>query len=129
MVDLSELKIIPNVRFEMLIMSVFYSLIKGRPTNVLSSVKRRISAFTRSCNIYRFKIGITSSPERRWKESYQGVYDEMLVLYESSSINSVSSLEYDLVNHNRGYCDNLIAGGGGGIAARSPYYLYIVIKY
>ncbi len=110
-------------------MSVFYSSITGRPAKVLSGIKRRISAFTRSCNISRFKIGITSNPQRRWKEYNQDGYDEMLVLYESSSINSVSSLEYDLINHNWECCDNLVAGGGGGIAAVSPYYLYIVIKH
>lgn len=104
-------------------------MVTGRPKDVLPSVRRRISAFTRICNVSQFKIGITNNPERRWKQAHKDIYDEILVLYESSSIRSVSSLEYELVNHNWDFCDNLIAGGGGGIAITSPYYLYIVIKY
>ena len=109
-------------------MSVFYNTITGRPKDVLSSVRRRISAFTRTCNVCNFIIGITNNPERRWRQRYAGEYDEMLVLYQSSSIRCVSELERDLVNHNWGYCDNQISGGGGGIAATPPYYLYVVIK-
>jgi len=109
-------------------MSIYYDTVTGRPKNVLSSVRRRVSAFTRSCNVCNFKIGITNNPERRWRQAYAGWYDEMLVLYQSSSIYCVSELEYELVNHNWGHCDNLIAGGGGGIGATPPYYLYVVIK-
>ncbi len=55
-------------------------------------------------------------------------YDKMFVVYESTSINSVSRLEDELVEHNRDLADNLIAGGGGGIG-NPPYYLYVVVKY
>lgn len=109
-------------------MSVFYNTVTGRPKDVISSVRRRISAFTRTCNVCNFKIGITNNPERRWQQEYVRSYEQMLVVYQSSSINCVSELEYELVNHNWNYCDNKIAGGGGGIGAASPYYLYVVIK-
>lgn len=110
-------------------MSVFYSYSTGRPSSVLSSTRRRISAFTRFGNIRRFKIGITNNPERRWRESYQYAYDNMLVVYQSSSITCVSQVEYELINHNWEFCDNQVSGGGGSIASFGPYYLYIVIKY
>ena len=55
-------------------------------------------------------------------------YDKMFVVYESTSINSVSRLEDELVEHNRDLADNIIAGGGGGIG-NPPYYLYVVVKY
>jgi hypothetical protein len=53
----------------------------------------------------------------------------MLVIYQSSSIDCVSELECELVNHNWDHCDNLVAGGGGGIGRFGPFYLYVVVKY
>jgi hypothetical protein len=110
-------------------MSVYYDYDTGRPGSVLSNVRRRISSFTRFGKVRKFKIGITNSPERRWRQCYESVYDEMLVVYQSSSIYCVSELEYELVNHNWFHCDNIIAGGGGGIGRTPPYFLYVVVKY
>lgn len=109
-------------------MSVYYDYDTGRPGSVLSSIRRRISAFTRLGSVRGFKIGLTNNPERRWRESYEGVYDEMLVIYQSSSIQCVSEVEFQLVDHNWGYCDNLVGGGGGGIGI-GPFYLYVVVEY
>jgi hypothetical protein len=110
-------------------MSVHYNCTTGRPAEVISTIRRRVSAFTRSGKVTRFKIGISNNPDRRWNESYKYAYDEMLVVYSSSSINNVSAVEIELVNHNWECCDNMIAGGGGSIARSGPYYLYVVVKY
>jgi len=110
-------------------MSIFYDLDTGRPSEVVSGLRRRISSFTRHGSVRRFKIGITNNPERRYIQAYATSYDEMLVLYESSSIDCVSELESELVEHNWNCCDNLLAGGGGGIGRTSPYFLYVVIKH
>jgi hypothetical protein len=111
-------------------MSVHYAYDTGRPGNILPTILRRISAFTRCGKVDYFKIGITNNPERRWNESYKGFYDRMLVVYCSKSRKHVSRLEYEVVNHNWNYCDNSISGGGGRIAKDSSYfYLYVVIRY
>lgn len=110
-------------------MSLFYDLDAGRPQEVLSSLRRRISSFTRHGSVRKFKLGITNNPERRYRQAYARAYDEMLVLYRSSSIACVSELESELIHHNWDFCDNLVAGGGGGIGRKSPYFLYVVIKY
>jgi hypothetical protein len=111
-------------------MSVHYDYNTGRPSSILSTVIRRVSAFTRCGQVDCFKIGITNNPERRWRESYKEVYDKMLVVYCSKSRNHVTRLEYEIVNHNWDHCDNVRAGGGGGIAKDSSYfYLYVVVRY
>lgn len=109
-------------------MSVYYDFNTGKPSNILTNVVRRISAFTRQGRVCNFKIGITNYPERRWNQAYKTIYDKMLVVYKTSSIKYVSALEFELINHNWFHCDNLIAGGGGAIG-KPPYYLYVVLKY
>jgi hypothetical protein len=51
----------------------------------------------------------------------------MIVLYRSSSLDSVSQVERDLIEHNHEITQNRIAGGGGNYGD-PPYHLYIVLK-
>ena len=106
-------------------MSVSYSYFTGRPDNILTSTIRRISAYTR--NSRNFKIGISNNPDRRWCQAHKFFYDDMIVLYGSSSIDNVSALEVALIDQYGLYCDNLIRGGGGNIG-QPPYFLYLVRK-
>lgn len=108
-------------------MSVQYDYETGRPNEVLTTITRRVGAYTRRNLVERFKIGISNNPDRRWREAYKYAYDEMLVLYCSASISNVSILEDLLVEQNFDLCDNLIGGGGGNIG-EPPYYLYLVRK-
>ena len=107
---------------------VTYPYYTGRPNEVLSNVLRSISAYTRIDRTRSFKIGITNDPERRFQEEYAPYYDRMFVLYRSDSIDNVSILEEELVEHNKDLADNIVAGGGGNIGI-PPYYLYVVVKY
>jgi hypothetical protein len=74
-----------------------------------------VSAYTRSGH---FKIGITNNPQARFSKGYSD-YDEMIVLYKSSSIESVSQVERDLIAHNQEIAKNVIGGGGGGIIEKA----------
>ncbi len=51
----------------------------------------------------------------------------MAVVYQSSSIENVSQLEWLMIEHNRELADNIIAGGGGSYG-NPPYYLYVVVR-
>lgn len=105
---------------------IHYDYETGRPSEVATSLKRRVGAYTRDNLKRKFKIGITCDPEGRWDNAYKRDYDEMIVLYQSQSIDSVSQVERDLIEHNKHLTKNRIAGGGGAIG-NPPYYLYLVL--
>jgi hypothetical protein len=104
---------------------IFNEQVTGRPGVVAPSLRRRVSAYTRHDRARAFKIGITNHPERRFRQSYAGTYDDMIVIYQSSSRQFIREMERDLIEYNRVLCNNLI-GGGGGRATTGPFYLYIV---
>jgi hypothetical protein len=105
---------------------VSFDLITGRPSEVASTLRRRVSAYTREQLVRGFKIGITNNPYQRFSNGYARDYDEMIVLYKSSSLDSVSQVECDLIEHNSKITKNRIAGGGN--YGQPPYYLYVVLK-
>jgi len=105
---------------------IFYDPMTGKPSAVASTMRRRVSAYTRDHLVRGFKIGITNNPEARFAR-YATDYDEMVVLYRSSSLDSVSEVERDLIEHNEEITHNRIAGGGGNYGD-PPYFLYIVLR-
>ena len=107
---------------------VHFGLMTGRPSEVAGTLRRRVSAYTREDRVDRFKIGITNNPRGRFSNGYARDYDEMIVLYRSASLDSVSQVECDLIEHNAEITRNRIAGGGGNYG-EPPYYLYLVIRH
>jgi len=106
---------------------VYCDFITGKPSMVASTLRRRVSAYTLENLRRRFKFGITNDPNAR-ASKYGSAYHEMIVLYKSDSIDSVSEVERDLIDHNEEIAKNRRAGGGGNYGA-PPYYLYIVFRY
>ena len=96
----------------------------GWPSSLIE-IRHRIGAFTR--NTANFKIGITCRPSIRAYEYARRKphYDEMIVLYQTSSIKNARDLEKDLIKHYWEQCDNRYNGGGGNIGT-GPHYAYIV---
>ncbi len=98
----------------------------GWPSQVLSTIIRSVSGRVRR---RRFKIGITTNPGRRaaqYDHDAPPYYDEMIVIYESSTILHVVELESALIEFYGDRCDNERGGGGGRPPVGPPYYLYIV---
>ncbi|HVF50448.1 MAG TPA: GIY-YIG nuclease family protein [Pyrinomonadaceae bacterium] len=106
---------------------VVYNSVTGWPQDIVSDVLRKISAYTRSDRVNGFKIGITSNPERRFREGYAHAYHKMAVVYETSSVANVAELERLLIEYNQELADNIISGGGGNYGD-PPYYLYVAMR-
>jgi hypothetical protein len=107
--------------------AVHFDFETGRPSTVATSMRRRVSAYTREGVVRGFKIGITNNPSVRFSKKDYSRYDEMIVLYKSTSLESVSQVERDLIEHNEEITKNRIAGGGGNYGD-PPYFLYIVLR-
>ncbi|MBV5347410.1 GIY-YIG nuclease family protein [bacterium] len=111
-------------------MNVRYAIQAGWPNQL--NLHQRVSAFTHAGRVASFKIGITSDPGRRASVyTANGTrYEEMVVLYSTSSKRNVREMEQILVQYFRENerMDNDNAGGGGLICEDGPYYLYITLR-
>ena len=95
-------------------MSIEYDPWTGWPSDLEESFKRRVSAYVRNCGLYKYKIGITNDPERRFRQpDYRHRYNKMIVMYQTNSSNSVDDMEKRLIEYYKCYCANEISGGGG----------------
>lgn len=108
-------------------MNLGFECYTGRPSNIYSRLIRVVSSLTRTSLVRRFKIGITNNPRRRWRK-YENFYDDMVVVYGTTSVTHVFSLECSLIDHNFDVCENIRTGGGGRVGD-GPYYLYVVRKF
>jgi hypothetical protein len=110
--------------------NVRYALQAGWPSQI--NLHQRVSAFTHAGRVTSFKIGITSNPDRRASvyKAHGTRYEEMVVLYQTSSKKNVREMEQILIHYFRENerIDNNNAGGGGLIDDDGPYYLYITLQ-
>ena len=91
---------------------------------VQSNLCMRISALVRSDT--PFKIGITSNPDKRASgyRSHDSQYDEMIVLYQTTSERFIRQLEQDLIDYYEGWSYNVAKGQGR--LGDPDFYLYVV---
>jgi hypothetical protein len=93
------------------------------------ALRQRIAAYARVDRVKSFKIGITNNPTARAAlYRYQTRYDEMILVYRTSSDAMVRNTERELTEWFWDDCENEILGGGGP-SGEPPYYLYVVVRY
>lgn len=102
--------------------------VRWKHTTDRSNLRRRVSQYARGDRWTAFKIGVSSDPEGRvcWND-YCGVYDDMVVLYETNELHDAYAVERELIDFFREYCDNVSRGGDGRMGEKEPpYYVYVV---
>ena len=100
----------------------------GWPSNQ-TELAARVSAFGRADRVSAWKVGITNAPQVRERQYVRAGlhYDEMIVLYRSSSREHVLSMESEIIHGWRDTLDNANAGWGGPRPA-GPHYVYLVVR-
>ena len=107
---------------------VKYDYYTGFPANVLNHLARDVTRIAnRSTSI---KIGITNEPERRWlQHSQRYPWDQMIVIYGSTSLAFVRDIERELIDYTFDWDESLnFVGGGGGNFAAGYQYVYVLIE-
>ena len=108
---------------------VIYKMRTGWPSALITTLKQAISHY--SNNASGFRIGITNWPERRAGQYRQHGwdYDEMIVLYRTSTRRNAVRLEQELIQHNW-HKDTLEVerDGGGGRPGEGWCYLYVAMR-
>lgn len=108
-------------------MEVRYNYYTGSIFNINATLTRSVSRYL--CHNILVKVGITNNPERRACEHRNGSCGwahTMVVIYHTSSPNSVKEMERRLVDRYWLHLQNDI-GGGGGPDGAGPYYLYVLL--
>lgn len=110
-------------------MEISYSESTGTPSNVSTELKQRISQYIRGYS--EFRIGKTNDPEARARAYVaQGDdFDQMIVLYQTSSVKNGQVLESDLIDlywESAGFQNE--RGGGAGAKGVGVQHVYLLVR-
>ena len=101
----------------------------GHYHNVLPLLRKALGQYARRYGA--IKVGLTVDPEQRWQSQKFDDWNEMVVLYATSSPDYAKEVEKDLIKHGwRSHLDkswNEITGGGSLQHGYSKYYVYILL--
>lgn len=104
------------------------NFLTGYPSNVVSSLNRRIGQYKRNYNY--LKVGITGRPPTdRWNEHVRiRKWSRMIILYQTSSINFANTMETWLVDNHWDDLVNQRRGGGSELSPTGNNYVYLLLK-
>ena len=107
----------------------------GRVSQIATDLRRALGAYAR--HSAGFKVGVSAYPDRRWSKyrDDEGDWRVMVVIYQTTSPDSVRDAESLLVEHGWERHPDKIrnkTGGGGGGGGAPPggaeyYYVYVVL--
>ncbi len=109
--------------------------IAGPLSRVESTIRGKLGQFKRyAAKNYtgRLKIGATNDPYTRWRDhKRQGIWAEMVVLWQTASYDGIKRAESSLIEWAEGYrdveCMNFVGGGGGVKPGANRYYVYVLL--
>jgi T5orf172 domain len=93
-----------------------------------STLRQRVSGYTRDGRAKRFKVGITNNPPKRAGEhnAKKHPYRRMVILYGTRSQKNVQGLETWLIEIYRNRGDN-VRSGGAGRYGKGWKYVYVLL--
>ncbi len=105
--------------------------ITGFPSGVLTSLMNTIDAIIARRNVEYFYIGRTNDPYSTMIRHGQYDYDQLILIYTTSSTEHVKEVEDFLIKEYKKHPknDNNAAHSGGNISNIPPQYVYIAIQY
>ena len=101
----------------------------GRPNSLLlERLRRNLEQYQTGGRT--MKVGLTTDPTRRWSEQRWEGWDEMVVIYSTSSRDFAASVERDLIAH--GWSSyytswNYNPGCVGIPGSYTRYYVYVLL--
>jgi hypothetical protein len=111
--------------------SGFPNSVTQRGKTILDSLRQSIGRY-HGWNSGELYIGFTNNPCRRAKQHERNkpdTYEDMIVLYETSSLSNVVDVERSLIDLAQSrYLVNSRTGGGGR-EGPGPYYVYVLIPF
>ncbi|NOK08822.1 hypothetical protein [Corallococcus exercitus] len=96
----------------------------------LDALKPKLNAYRHFRE--RVYIGVTASPEKRWKKHQGKGWKKMVLIYEAYSTDIAERLERGLINYAR-QCryrveiENVGDGGEGLSTTRQRHFLYLLV--
>jgi len=115
-------------------MKISGNLLTGPINDVSSNLRRAFGQYLRNPRHNHAKVGISTSPARRWLEEYEGKWDVMYVLYKTASLESAKECEALLIKHSWNstakfkLAHNVHPGKNGHFCKRGPYFVYLVLS-
>ncbi len=108
-------------------MTIIYEYYAGSPVEFLPELKLSMAKYLENSD--RAKVGTTSNPKVQWTlhSRDESKWSKMIVVFQSSSIIQVRSLEKALVEHGKKYSKN-IQGGAGENKTKGTQHVYFLIK-
>jgi hypothetical protein len=108
-------------------MTIIYEYCAGSPAEFLPELKLSMTQYL--INNDYVKVGITSNPKVQWAQHSrdESKWSKMIVVFQSSSIIQVRTLEKTLVEHGRKHSKH-IQGGAGENKTKGMQHVYFLIK-
>ncbi|MCR6629601.1 MAG: hypothetical protein NVV74_05820 [Magnetospirillum sp.] len=115
-------------------MTVIWNEWSGHLAPKMKSLHRTVGQYLRNGRHSHVMVGVTSNPERRWKERYRKEWDKMVVIYRTMSLEYATRCEREIVahfGHSRAQFEsswNTNPGGNGNFRSYGPYFIYLVLS-
>ena len=107
-------------------MTIIYEYYTGLPAEILPELQLFMTQNIKNAD--RVKVGITSNPKIQWQQhsSDKNKWSKMIVVFQSSSIVQVRTLEKALVAHGKKFVEKIKSGAGENRTNGTQHVYFLV---